>query len=654
VLITYLYVSPAHAHRGHARALLARALTACRALGTVRAVLAEAEWPELLRSAGASAEQISTARLRLRFFARIGARLLNIEYVQPPLAPGKRAVSHLKLFWLPLGTPTGAHGADDALAPGVDAFIAEFFAALAEQSGTRADDSILSRMREQVAGARPLTSPLPRLQLSDAAICFHFVEGLGHSRPVDTLLRELASYKCPVLHSMETDLLSRAYRMRRLFRTVCMTQPETASSPGGDAGLDVEITFPPRVAFRSENRVEERHWPLRTRKVRAYLAATFFFRARVLVWHLTLKADSRSSPDDAQRWLDELDLIALLKLADDGAEQESEFVPGGSAAVHFPLEHEIRFRLGDARPALSLSLSALLDVAAARARERFPDVPTPSSASASQAATVQILSWPIQSASPMFAGTGTLEREAMCGVVTGILDFDEIDEAEARDTLTPSVPLENALLRIHRGLLVHIAQDDRSARTVAGSVGISPYLIIPHATVLCNEYLLHQVEGRALQDEEPRSAGALSGAVKALEDTLRRKWVPNAFFYSTEQKLYDCALVESGTSARRANAEDLLLRLKTNLQLAREWQRERFEAVVAGLLAAISVMALDQLFGELTLQLLAKLPLTLVALDLSDPTRIKLLGHGLTFLLAIGIGLAVWAWKRPRRPGRDT
>ena len=101
-------------------------------------------------------------------------------------------------------------------------------------------------------------------------MCFHFVEPLGDSPERTALLDEVRDGTvCPVFHSMETDLLSRAYRTRRLFRTVCFTKPE---SPAGEAGIAVEIDFPRRIVFRSEHRHEERQWPLRRRRVRAYLA----------------------------------------------------------------------------------------------------------------------------------------------------------------------------------------------------------------------------------------------------------------------------------------------------------------------------------------------------------------------------------------------
>ena len=69
VLATYIYVddAPGQRHRGHARGLLAAAGKAFSEVGPVRAMLGEAEWPELLQSHGFPADEVAVARKRLRF-----------------------------------------------------------------------------------------------------------------------------------------------------------------------------------------------------------------------------------------------------------------------------------------------------------------------------------------------------------------------------------------------------------------------------------------------------------------------------------------------------------------------------------------------------------------------------------------------------------
>jgi len=63
-LVTYLFVNDAggHRQRGHARALVTRAVAACAELGPLRAVLAEAEWPDLLPPGQFPPSEVAAAR----------------------------------------------------------------------------------------------------------------------------------------------------------------------------------------------------------------------------------------------------------------------------------------------------------------------------------------------------------------------------------------------------------------------------------------------------------------------------------------------------------------------------------------------------------------------------------------------------------------
>jgi hypothetical protein len=97
---------------------------------------------------------------------------------------------------------------------------------------------------------------------------------------------------------------------------------------------------------------------------------------------------------------------------------------------------------------------------------------------------------------------------------------------------------------------------------------------------------------------------------------------------------------------RRTMAESLLLELKTRLQLARETQRARFEAIVAGLLGAVSVVSLDTVVVDATSWLQG-------ILDATAPLGSRLLAHVFTLGLAAVVGLAIYLWKRPVAEGHE-
>lgn len=160
VLATYLYVldRPGQRNRGHARSLLHAAFHACAQVGPARTLLAEVEWPAQLAAHGASPTQLAAAQARLGFFARLGARVLGFDYVQPALAPGQAPATWLRLLALPLAQ-TG-HADETALREALRRFMPEFHAALGEQAGGGVDAGLLAAQRAGLDRATPLLQPL--------------------------------------------------------------------------------------------------------------------------------------------------------------------------------------------------------------------------------------------------------------------------------------------------------------------------------------------------------------------------------------------------------------------------------------------------------------------------------------------------------------
>jgi hypothetical protein len=163
VLCTYLYVSPeaGQRRRGHGRALLAAATQAFTDLGPAAAVLAEVEWPDALPRAIFGPDAVEEARSRLRFFERLDARLVALDYVQPALAAGaRRPVPWLRLLLLPGATGAATERDEMVLRPVLDRFLVEFHEALAEECDAAVDTALLSAQRAQLACAARLTIDL--------------------------------------------------------------------------------------------------------------------------------------------------------------------------------------------------------------------------------------------------------------------------------------------------------------------------------------------------------------------------------------------------------------------------------------------------------------------------------------------------------------
>lgn len=157
-LVTYLYVEDTggHRRRGLGRRLGVAARATSASLGPVHALLAEVEWPQRMPQPPFEPDDVARAHARLRFFARIGARAVDIDYVQPALAPHQQPVPWLRLLAIPGPAPVD----DEALRAPLALFLDEFHAALAEQNGLPVDCARLACMKREITAARPLTAPL--------------------------------------------------------------------------------------------------------------------------------------------------------------------------------------------------------------------------------------------------------------------------------------------------------------------------------------------------------------------------------------------------------------------------------------------------------------------------------------------------------------
>ncbi|MGB3427703.1 MAG: hypothetical protein WBA53_05950, partial [Burkholderiaceae bacterium] len=125
-------------------------------LGTVQAALAEVEWPDALPHTVFGRGAVDDARTRLRFFERLGARRIALDYVQPALGATSQPVPWLRLLLLP--EATGMPRRDDAaLRAALDRFLLEFHQALADECERPVDTALLAAQRAQIASADPLT-----------------------------------------------------------------------------------------------------------------------------------------------------------------------------------------------------------------------------------------------------------------------------------------------------------------------------------------------------------------------------------------------------------------------------------------------------------------------------------------------------------------
>ncbi len=306
----------------------------------------------------------------------------------------------------------------------------------------------------------------PTLNLAMAAVCLHFVENPAQSVP------PFVYPSGSVFQSMELDLL--AYRFQ--------DPPPFGSDiePHPPQRRPILIEYPQQFTYHSEGRAPQLRIKAPLRRAELLVSSTRFAACGRRIWHLVI------TPREGETF-SEYDLIMLIHLYDGRTERTG-------------LRERIRFRLDDADSAgclvselprrLGLPLQAKDDPelkcatlqllignddgdAAAKTDEPQPNVfdTLRSAREADGEDAAQRLKGWMRDDCPQ-----RRQIMAYCGIVTGIFDFEKIDDEEALDTLEPTFAASSAFLRIHRRTLISIADDDRGMRECWNSIGISPYL----------------------------------------------------------------------------------------------------------------------------------------------------------------------------------
>lgn len=448
----------------------------------------------------------------------------------------------------------------------------------------------------QNAATTPPHCETPILALGEAAVCLHYVEGPGESNT--TLTYPHGS----VIESMELDLL--AYRFQDPPPFGSRTErvpaaPQLQRRPHNRWPLVIE--YPQSFVYHSEGRAPELSCAEPQRRAELLVSSTRFLKCGTRIWHLVI------TPRPGETF-SEYDLIKLIHLYDGRTERTG-------------LKDSIRFRLGDdgtesctaaelprllglplnkgaARPELKCGTLQLLIGGAGEGdnlyvgvfetlrRAREPD---------GEAAARQLKTW---------MDEDCMQRRiilAYCGIVTGIFDFDRIDDEEALDTLEPTFSGSSAFLRIHRRTLISIADDDRGMRELWNSVGISPYLLLPHAALLYNETLVDSAErvlDAALADGQAK-LGTLEDAYIDADTHLNTLYLPNVFNYITERTLFEAGGECRGSNARRSAVLAKLDQLKGHIDIVRERERNRGQVIIQVLLAVISLLQIKGVIAEM-------------------------------------------------------
>lgn len=184
----------------------------------------------------------------------------------------------------------------------------------------------------------------------------------------------------------------------------------------------------------------------------------------------------------------------------------------------------------------------------------------------------------------------------VAGIFQGLLDFDFIDMSELRDVFKHTNLDEWSLIGIHKGTLLYITTLDRAYEVTSPTIGISPYLIIPHSILLHNEELLIKASETA-EKANSKKLKILEEARREMQKLLNRDYLPNLFHYQTEKMLYEIGENSRGLANFREVLYSKLSEISAEWEAKIEKRRKRAEDIIAGLLLIISGLQIKDIIS---------------------------------------------------------
>lgn len=199
------------------------------------------------------------------------------------------------------------------------------------------------------------------------------------------------------------------------------------------------------------------------------------------------------------------------------------------------------------------------------------------------------------------------QLKALVGVISGIFDFREMDAFEALDTVATQPRDSTQYIGFQRRTLACLIPRDRAKESADDRIGISPYLLLPHAVVIYNESILEVTLAEVIGRLEKELSGALTCRrlfmpTRRLETTLLEMQhvlhqklgmlMPQVFHYNQEKELISAGLESRGFSTMQEAAASVTSELDGIAQLVYATRKGRADMGLTLLIAGIGLIQL--------------------------------------------------------------
>lgn len=534
--------------------LIQSALLAAPHPKKIEAIFLEVDIPSFTMDAPSSMDPID----RLKFWNYMGAKRIPINYVQPPLGKGKQPVSNLMLMCL---TGYGTGITDKIQTSIVKKFLKDFY------NGLNAGKSeYLNQMYDDLeaisVGHKIEIIPLlesPSATITNSVVTTHY----SVPRKIKIQLPET----CNSFNSYECDLMNYTSQKNRPIRTKLVTYLE-----------NVTIIMPSYYRYTSEGVT---HYRLSlNEQLKADISISISSVAnkkRAPIAHITI------IPSKEQQSYNNLDYTKFI--TNFGSKQEEY---EASAPI------KVAYKANGQDKTENITFEELLGkILKTRTSKRIKLIGEgatefnilnikPCKEENSKKSDFDISGFFTTRFTPGGRIRKSLINKIICGLILGIFDYKRMEPDEIEDTIRPIVKTDTSFFVTCRGHIFKIEANKKSIRSVFPKILISPYHLVPSATLAFNGLILDKCEKLVKRGLTFRFLPLLTGLVQKAEILLNLHYIEDIFQYQSE--------IEITQEAQRQRCMKLrYAKLNSQFEIIKKRTGKSSDIFMEGILAIIAI-----------------------------------------------------------------
>lgn len=510
---------------------------------------------------------------RLEIFSRLGAKWIDIPYIQPALDAAKKEVDNLFLLSFTQFNVKGDRIAEVE----ITAFLKDLYQSLGASDKNASFIGMQRQLEKQKNEAGDIVlKHIPEsstFHFHKASVTWHLIQ-TNNSRSETTESNHISSF--------EKDLLNFQNQKKALFRSV-WKGPQ----------LEATIIFPEVYHYTSEGYIHTKTTPANRIELSVILSisSTQLANSDKTIWHITAAPPVNS-------YFSECDLIKLTTLF--GSSQEDSTV-----------KDEIKLTIQE-KQITGINPMAVIG--------RLGFIDSNLQLENSGVGIVQIETFQLDTIHPIrmqdfFTTYQNKEitaiqddaikqfSKALCGIILGIFDFNRMDDEEIFDTIQSIVVTDSSFIVPCRGMLFKISERDEIMNSVSNDIIVSPYLLIPNMVLAYNEHILTEAQKAIDQSLNPlhsHNLNELECCQSTVRNVLSFKYLGDIFQYASEKAIIEYGNEQRGINHLYENISKRLQDLSELIEIKKENRSNLSDAFLNAFLCFIAMIQINGLFANLS------------------------------------------------------